>query len=499
MCQSNRTKYKDGMVKVLSQKEWERLNSWLHKEEINASKCQREFEERERIKQESYEIHKHWTNTVMGMRNRKLEAREERLRKEEEERVAVDKAWAKQQAEERRQKLCLARTLKLYTVPRIKHFHTALHIGDAMKENELQLELKKLKSEAAAKKGEIELEAMKKSFEEAEKEERQKYAERQAAERAISEEQLRQIQERRELEEREKAELVAEREVIRQLAKEAEERNFQLREEKCRLQRKAIQDQLDEIEYKKKWLRGQRADEEKEDERELLFVAAKRKIGIMSLEKEAAAKAARDAVREKMVDFISDKIQKENAFREASLKAAMESDNAKWNKRVEDEARKKEDTLKEIEAHRQKTLKENEELRVRQAEEAKEDLERRKALDEKHRCEDEERKAQNRQKCQELVEIYKQEIKRHEEEKLKARLEDTKYLQSVEEQEEMFQNYAKRAIKNCEETGIPTYAMKKVANQKLIDGFGITKAETDESEECELLPDLPPFKVHLSL
>nr|CDS27081.1 expressed conserved protein [Hymenolepis microstoma] len=493
------TKYGDAMVKVLSREEWERLNSWPHKEEISASRRQRELEERERIKQESYEIHKHWTNTVMGMRQKKLEAREERLRREEEERVAVDQAWAKQQAEERHQKLCLARTLTLYTAPRIKHFHTALHIGDAMKENELQLELKKLKSEAAAKKSEIELQAMKKSIEEAENKEQQKHAERQAAERAVREEQLRQIQERRELEEREKAELVAEREKIRQLAKEAEERNSQLREEKCRLQRKAIKDQLDDIEYKKKWLRGQRANEEKEDERELLFVAAKRKIGIISLEKEAAAKAARDAVQKKMIKFISDKIQKENAIREASLKAAMESDSAKWNKRVEDEARKKEETLKEIEAHRQKTLKENEELRVRQAEEAKEDLKRRKALDEKHRCEDEERKAQNRQKSRELVQIYLEEIKRHEEERIKARMEDSKYLQRVEEQEDMFQDYAKRAIKNCEETGIPTYAMKKVANQRLIDGFGIGNAEIDENHECELLPDLPPFKVHLSL
>lgn len=123
MWQANRSEYKNDTVKVLSREEWDRLNSYLHMEEINAAKCKRELEANEKIKQESYEIHKHWTNTVMGMRKKKLEAREERLRREEEERVAVDQEWARQQAEERRQKLCVARRLQLYIAPRIKNFH----------------------------------------------------------------------------------------------------------------------------------------------------------------------------------------------------------------------------------------------------------------------------------------------------------------------------------------------------------------------------------------
>lgn len=111
-----------------------------------------------------------------------------------------------------------------------------------------------------------------------------------------------------------------------------------------------------------------------------------------------------------MVDSLAQRIQKENAYREASLQAATEIDKSKWNKRVEDEIRKKEDTFKEIEEHRLKILRENEELRVRHAEEAKEELKRLQELDEKNRFEDEKRKIQNRQKGRELAQIYLEEM-----------------------------------------------------------------------------------------
>ena len=58
-----------------------------------------------------------------GIKKRQLHEREERLKKEEEERNAMDLEWEKRRAEERFQKLCLARNAMLFNTSRFKRFH----------------------------------------------------------------------------------------------------------------------------------------------------------------------------------------------------------------------------------------------------------------------------------------------------------------------------------------------------------------------------------------
>lgn len=118
----------DKLVKVFTRDEWDQLNARMHAEEMLAVKSQQELEFRRKIKEESNKIHKHWVNTIMGTRKKKLKEREERLRKEEEERIIVDQDWAKVQAEDRRKNLCYARTLQLYNTPRINKFHVCIHL-----------------------------------------------------------------------------------------------------------------------------------------------------------------------------------------------------------------------------------------------------------------------------------------------------------------------------------------------------------------------------------
>ena len=61
--------------------------------------------------------------SLKGIKKRQLHEREERLKKEEEERRAVDLEWAKVKAEERLQKLCIARNAMLFNTSRFNGFH----------------------------------------------------------------------------------------------------------------------------------------------------------------------------------------------------------------------------------------------------------------------------------------------------------------------------------------------------------------------------------------
>ncbi|KAM7540224.1 hypothetical protein Aperf_G00000022193 [Anoplocephala perfoliata] len=429
------------------------------------------------MKEKSIEIHKHWVNTIMGMRKKKLQEREERLRKDEEERISIDQEWAKVQAEDRLKKLCYARTLQLYNSPRINKIHSAIRTGDAMKENELHLKVKGLRREAAAKKEEAEFQAMMEYIKKGEEEERHQVEAKRSTERAVREQQLKQIEERHQQDAKEKAELMEEGKVIFRLAEEAELQKRHMHEENLKNQKQITQDRLEEIEYKKKLQLVERIKEAEECEKELLFATAKRKLGIIELERKAAAAAEREAIQTKAANYLTQQINRFSTSHEASLLAAVEQDNAKWNQRVESEVRKKQEALNAIEAYRVSVLKAKEDFKARQTEEAKEDLKKLLEMDEKTHREDEERKALRLQENRELVQIYLDEIKRHEDERRKKREMDnllaSKFSQQTTEQENIFQEYAKRIINNCEQTGIPTYAMKKVANQKASDGFGI--------------------------
>lgn len=88
----------------------------------------------------------------------------------------------------------------------------------------------------------------------------------------------------------------------------------------------------------------------------------------------------------------------------------MKEDDDRWNRRIEEECRKQNETIKGIEAYREKVMKERDEQRIRNAEKAKGELRRLQEMDEKNRLEDEERKAVNLQKSRELVQLYMEEM-----------------------------------------------------------------------------------------
>ncbi|KAL5109691.1 hypothetical protein TcWFU_000443 [Taenia crassiceps] len=497
------------LVKVFTKDEWVQLNNRIHAREIGAADLKSVVEARENTKNKSFEIHKDWTNTILGARKKKLHEREERLKKEEEERVAIDLDWAKEQAKERLRRLCIARNAQLYDTSRLKKFHAALRLGDAVKENDLQLRLKELKREAESKKREMEYRTMIEDIKEAEEKERRKMEQKKTAERLVYEFQRSQIEERHQQDEKEKMILKEEGEKIRSLAREAEKMKLQMREEQLKEQKMTTNDLLEEIENRKKMKLAERIRDEEEDEKNLIYAVAKRQMCQTQMEREEAAAAERSSRQQEMAQNLSNLILQRQAAREISMEGALRQDEERWRQRIEAEARKREEVKECLRRQREDALKAKEKQIARQVAEGKAELQHNIELDEAAHREDEERRAKRLQEGRELAQLYLKEMQRHEETRRKEREADNwleRFNARSKAEEDLFQQYAKRVIGICEETGIPTFAMKKAAHPsmamdeltlRVVKDIGLS--EEGMEEKCILLPDLLPHQENLSL
>ncbi|VDK84303.1 unnamed protein product [Dibothriocephalus latus] len=126
-----------GLIKVFTQDEWKMLHVRMHAEELKAKEQEKIRQAREEMKEKSKEMYKDWTNTYL----------------EEAERVEKDKEEARYQAEQRRKKLCEARTMQYYESERVRRFHEALHLTEVLRERDLQMQLKGMQEEYEKNKG----------------------------------------------------------------------------------------------------------------------------------------------------------------------------------------------------------------------------------------------------------------------------------------------------------------------------------------------------------
>ncbi|CDS39724.1 conserved hypothetical protein [Echinococcus multilocularis] len=477
-------KCNDKLVKVFTREEWVQLNNRIHASEVSAAKLRRDTEARENVRNRSFEIHKDWTNTILGARKKKLHEREERLKKEEEERVAVDLEWAKEQAKDRFRKLCSARNAQLYDTSRLKKFHAALRLGDALKENDLQLQLKELKREAESKKREMEYRAMIDAITAAEKKEEKEMREKKAAERLVHEFQRSQIEERHQQEEKEKLALKEEGEMIRSLAREAEKTKSQMREEKRQEQKITTRDLLEEIENRKKMRLVESIRDKEEDEKNLIYAVAKRQMCLTQMEKEEAAAAEWASRQQELAQNLSKLILQRQAARDISMEGALRLEEEKWQKRIEAEARKREEAKESMKKQREDAMRVKEEQMAREVEDGRAELQHNINLDEAAHREDAERSAKRLQDGRELAQIYLEEMRRHEEARRKEREAD-KWLERFnahsKKQEDLFQQYAERNKERLNtEEGRGARVWRKRARER-----GEKEEEEEEEEEEE--------------
>jgi len=129
-------------VTVLPRDQWIQINNRLAEKSPDEMHSEERIKERERLREKSKSVVKHWSNTIEGQRQRKLKAREERAEAEELELQRIDREEAKFQQAKRREAIDRAKTLQYYQTDRVKNFHRAMVLSEVLKERDAQLAMK---------------------------------------------------------------------------------------------------------------------------------------------------------------------------------------------------------------------------------------------------------------------------------------------------------------------------------------------------------------------
>jgi len=130
-------------VTVLPRDTWNRITSRLDSKTITEQQTESRIAERKRLHEKSKTVVKNWSNTIEGQRQRKLQARAERLENEELEQQKIDKEEAKFQQAKRKAAIDQAKTLQYYETDRVKNFHKAMLLSEVLKERDAQVDQKK--------------------------------------------------------------------------------------------------------------------------------------------------------------------------------------------------------------------------------------------------------------------------------------------------------------------------------------------------------------------
>ncbi|KAJ1555977.1 hypothetical protein HK405_009501 [Cladochytrium tenue] len=107
-------------------------------------------EDHELLRQKSRARVQNWSNTVAGQRRARLAAREQRQAEEERRREEVDRQHAAEEARRRQAAVDRARELQRNNRDDVRAFHSKVLLYEVLKERDLQVQLKRARSAAAA-------------------------------------------------------------------------------------------------------------------------------------------------------------------------------------------------------------------------------------------------------------------------------------------------------------------------------------------------------------
>lgn len=463
-------------VTVLKKEDWDRIQYQLNKRAIEQEKIRAAREAKERLHQLSKERVKNWSNTIVGQRQRKLEARKIREEKEEEERKAVDIEEAKYQAEKRKEAIEKAKTQQYYQTDRIKGFHGALILTEVLKERDAQLELQALKEKASsgndkewALKAQQELEKATLKAQMEALEQKQKM-------REIAMFQKAQIQGHMTEQEIEANKERIEGEELKRLAAQYEMERKRLEEIRNAEARKLMSDNLKQIEDVEKMRNVLKQQDEEEDEECRIFATAKRKMMKLRLEKEKQLHREKQQRLEKIRSKLHAQLQQLKDDEDERIRRALEEAEAK---RVREEAQKEEKMRKvheEIARHREQVLMENERESAENRQKELEMLAVRREADElfaRNEAEKQRRKFEEAKGLEGFLlgQAGEQKVMTEKEREEQLAL-DKRNEELIRLEEKQFQEYARRVIEHCERSGRNTIPLKKAAREGAGGGLG---------------------------
>lgn len=463
-------------VTILSKNDWARINYQLNKKQIENQRIQEQKEEDKKRKDQSKDIVTNWTDTLAGQRLQKLEARRLRAEAEEEVKQKIDIEEAKYQAEQRKEAIQRAKTLQYYQSDRVKQFHGALLLTEVLKEREAQLELAKLQANANQGRDSFYLEESRRLYQEGVLKDQNEAKIRLDNAKSCANYQKAQINHHI-------AEFDDETENDRREGQELKLLAMQHQMEKQQIDDIRHQEQLDllkenmrQIDDVKRMRKINRDLEDEEDDECRIFANAKRKMMILRSDKEKELhnekQKSLEAIREKLAAQL--RLREDNE--DDRIRVAIEDAESKRSREEAEKRARNEKQRKEILEHT------HEQMRL-QEEEAS--LNRRKELEMLHakmeadelfkRNEDEKLRLRKHAE-QDLMHFHSKQMNERFEKAKEARISDKKLaelnLTLINDEEQQFQQYAKRVITHCKSRGRNTIPLKKAAREGMGGGLG---------------------------
>ncbi|KAM8946851.1 cilia- and flagella- associated protein 210-like [Pelodytes ibericus] len=463
-------------VTVLSKADWERIVTSTSTMEKEARQLYEQRKEREAMHLRSKEIVKNWTNTIAGLRQKKLQSKKLFKEQEEEAKRKIDIEEAKFQAEKRKEAIEQARLKQYYQNDKVKNFHSALLLTEVMKEREAQIELNKQMMHLNSKQGKHFHANMQRELEESILNDQAKALQQTVDKKNVASELLKQIEEHQRNTELERITNQKEGDEIQRLTSLHIWEMNKLAKKKEDEKREVMMAHLAHV-ADRDFLRG--LDQQKEainDKMIQSFVLAKKKMENLKREREVELHRKiverRDQISELLVAQLKQKVDDEdertaNAIAELETKSKMESQ----EKEEKIKADIKAITEHRLAMRRRKEMEEKEEkmnalqalLTIKEADALFHAQQREK----QQRTEDELKKVQTRQ-IQQMAEQKTMSLLEREAELNYARQNNI----FLAKQEDQFQEYAQQVINAAIKAGRKPYPLKKAAQGGTGGGHG---------------------------
>lgn len=463
-------------VTVLTGEDWSRITRQLHRREIEQEAAKQAREERANLKQRSRDLIKDWDNTLLGARQKKLDERNRRLAKEEEEKKAQDIEEARLAAEHRKEILEKAKVQQYYQTDRVKNFHSALRLTEVLKEREAQIELSKLRARANEGQDQKYLEIWHKEHEDAIRRDQDEAAERIRKRQECAtyqREQIRQHQEQQSLETKLEDEEGLE---LRRLAVANALERKRLDQIAKQEQRELMHDNLKQIADVRRMKEVQKLLDEEEDEDCRVFAAAKKKMMRLRAEKEREIHEEKQRNLNRIKERLAAELAAKRSDEEERLYNAVQEREEKLANEEDSKRRQRQAMQESIRQHR-------EDQGRRRAAEAADQKQKDLDMVRARREADELFQQRERQRAQarlaeerRLADLLSGQARERDGQAQRARQAELEYeaanLRLLEQEEEQFQSYATKVIDHCERGGRNTLPLRRAAKAGAGGGLG---------------------------
>lgn len=459
-------------VTVLRRGEYNRIHDGIFAKQRAKEQALKEKLEKQKYHAEAKEFIKTWPNTILGERQKRLNAKKLREEADEKEKQRIDLEEAQYLAECRKKAIEEAKTKQYYQTDRVRGFHSALLLTEVLKEREHQVELNKMRKQRVIQSAPDERKMMQEQLDAELAETKERDALKAKELKLTQNYQLDQWKKRNNEAAAEREANLKEQERLRQLHK-----LYEMEQEKLKQVKKATQQETKRtynrcVENKNIFRALDKEREEEENEEIRVFAESKRKLNKMRFDREMKIRKERELKQDKMAAHVKNFYEEFESRLRKSEDHIQKDVEEREAKREREKMHKKSEMIKSIKEHRKKALDALDERSKEEKKADRESLRRRIELDLATRNEEAVRVKERHRRAKHIQSFRVAQINERAEVERQEHLFDVEaeemVLENQKKEEQQFHDYTTKVIEESKSRGRNIYPLVKAARA----GFG---------------------------